>query len=57
MLYNGQGQMDSFGYDADNKYYEMSINDPDIVEHWLKFTHFKMKLYDAKVRIPIAGRM
>jgi hypothetical protein len=56
VLYNDQGQLDSFGYDADNKYYEMSIHDPDSVKHWLKFTHFKMKLYDGKVSISITLR-
>ncbi|XP_062589820.1 heat shock 70 kDa protein 12B-like [Saccostrea cucullata] len=47
-LYNEKGEFDCFGYEADNKYYEMTYNDPDLVERCLKFTNFKMKLYDTK---------
>ncbi|XP_061188823.1 heat shock 70 kDa protein 12A-like [Saccostrea echinata] len=47
-LYNEKGEFDCFGYDADNKYYDMTLNDPDLVERCLKFTNFKMKLYDTK---------
>ena len=40
--------MDSFGFDAEDKYAELTLDDNH--EDWFYFKYFKMLLYENEVR-------
>lgn len=49
LLLNQEGQFDSFGSKAEEKYTELEQNDPVAAKDWYFFRRFKMQLYNNKV--------
>jgi len=48
ILFNPEGELDSFGFDAEDKYAELTLDDNH--EDWFYFKYFKMLLYENEVR-------
>ena len=49
ILFNSRQECDCFGFEAENKYAELCLDDAH--HDWFFFRHFKMLLYDTKVSI------
>ncbi|KAL3871021.1 hypothetical protein ACJMK2_039045 [Sinanodonta woodiana] len=43
--------LDSFGYDAENKYAQFAVDEAEELHTWYYFWRFKMLLYNKKIRI------
>ena len=49
VLFNAAGEFHSFGFEAEEKYSELALDDNH--HDWYCFRRFKMMLYDKKVRV------
>ena len=50
-LFDGEGNFHSFGYEAEEKYGELALDEDENLDDWYYFERFKMKLFHQKVEL------
>ena len=50
-LFDGEENFHSFGYEAEEKYGELALDEDEDLDDWYYFERFKMKLFDQKVEL------